>query len=345
MRSVFTTGGTKAPWRIAVALLGLNLALGGCSQVRFPEVVASPGASARSLAPSRHSRFYVADHERGLTAASMGANQVEHQFAQAGGALSLAASPDGARLFACAPAGQLLALSYNGDLEFRVAVGKHPTCVVLSKDGKRAWVANQESQDLSQIDVTTRRELSRTPCRGGPFDLVLSPDQTRLWVSLHASGEVACLDAASMKELRRVPVGLAPYRMALDASGAALYIALFDQDEVLVLDTKTLTERGRIKTESGPYAVALDGADHVFVSNIEGGTVTVGRSSDLKVAPVHVPVGSRPHGLAVSADGQALYVAVEGESRVSVRATVDTTEKGSLALPLSPYEVTTAQLR
>lgn len=327
-------------------LVGAAVFTGGCNQVNLPDEIL-PGRAARPTPQAvvfRHSRFYAADHERALMGAAMGSNQVEHEFSLAGGALSLAVSPDGSQVFACVASGQLVCLSYGGELAYRVGVGRNPTCVVLSKDGSRAWVANQESNDISLIDCVKRRETARIPCLGGPFDLVLSPDEKRLWVSLHASGEVACLDGDKLKELGRAPVGLAPYRMAFKASSNTLYVALFDQDEVAVVDASTLAERGRIKTESGPYGVAVDASDHLFVTNIEGGSLTVASSSDLKAPPRHVPVGTRPHGVSVSADGQALYVAVEGENRISVRASSDASEKGSLTLPFAPYEVIAAQL-
>jgi YVTN family beta-propeller protein len=54
-----------------------------------------------------------------------------------------------------------------------IKVGPRPWGIALSPDGKRAYVANGPSHDVSVIDVEARREIARIPVGQGPWGVTV----------------------------------------------------------------------------------------------------------------------------------------------------------------------------
>ncbi len=319
-----------------IAVLGALLLLAcGCDLADRLNAPPSPSVPSPPSGP----RLYVTDHEKGAFAVSPGDHRVMEQFPIAGGAAEVACTQDQRMLYATSPSSNNLVVFYTGgQLVGRVPVGTDPAGLALAPDDRTAYVANQGSNDVSVVTLSDRKEVARVPCGTGPFDVLVDRDGARFWVSLHHEGAVVAYDAATRRELHRARVGLSPYKMALDPDGRYLYVALFDQDEVAVLTRDTLTEAGRIKTGDGPYAVVASKSGRVFISGIESGSVTMVQRDAWAQAMV-VPVGTRPYGMALTADEDQLYVALEGEGRVSVRNPADLLETATFSPGTAPTEV------
>ena len=87
---------------------------------------------------------------------------------------------------AYAPDGKLHILSpSNGKTIGTIAVGAYPAAVCVNKQGSRAYVTNRFTNDLSIIDLTSRKEVKRLPMVREPMSLALSPDGKLLAVANH----------------------------------------------------------------------------------------------------------------------------------------------------------------
>lgn len=64
----------------------------------------------------------------------------------------------------------------GGDARRSISVGAYPTAVRVNADGRKAWVANRFSNDLSVVDLRAGREKKRIPLVREPNSLALSPD-------------------------------------------------------------------------------------------------------------------------------------------------------------------------
>lgn len=158
--------------------------------------------------------------------------------------------------------------------------------------------------------------------------LALGRDGQTLWAVSTDTDRVVVLDLARRSVLARLPVGINPQSVALDPRGRFAYIANSGSNDVSVIDVRQLRAHGyrggarsrRITTGAEPVSVVVspDGR-HVFVANRAQDTVSVLSGADASVEDVlslresacNVDDRSRhfqPHGLAVSADGRALYV-------------------------------------
>jgi len=77
--------------------------------------------------------------------------------------------------------------------EVRQGIGQSPFSVVLATDGKRAFVNNTASNDVSVIDLTQRKVITRIGVGETPIVMAVHPDGKSLWVSCEGSHELDIL--------------------------------------------------------------------------------------------------------------------------------------------------------
>src|SRR6185503_15941842 len=124
---------------------------------------------------------------------------------------------------------------------------------------------------------------------------------------------VSVIDARTLKVVRSVPVGKRPRDIAFahDSSFAFVSGELDASLYRLGLQGEEPAKRVlQLRQEALPMALVLDASRHrLYMSTGRGGTVAV---IDVKNDPqllAEVPVGTRPWGIALSADGSRLYAA------------------------------------
>jgi YVTN family beta-propeller protein len=119
----------------------------------------------------------------------------------------------------------------------RIRVGGEPTKLVATRDGTRLYVANANSDSVSEIDVARGAVVHELPTaapagspalvlRGSnPNALALSPDEKRLYVTNGGNSTLAVLDLATRQVVGLVPTGFYPTAVAAPADGRNLYVA------------------------------------------------------------------------------------------------------------------------
>src|ERR1043166_1555566 len=114
-----------------------------------------------------------------------------------------------------------------------IAVGRHPSALLLNRDGSKLFVASASTDKGSIVDTRTGRvtaELSDTVPGGTgegstPNALAISADEGRLYVAEADNNAVAVFDLASGNRLLgRIPVG--GYPAALLLRGDTLIVAI-----------------------------------------------------------------------------------------------------------------------
>ena len=193
----------------------------------------------------------------------------------------------------------------------RMKVGFEPIGLALSSDGKTLYVANFISDDVSVVDTAQMRETTRIPVGRAPFSAVLTPDGRLLMVANtlpgqpstdpKASADVTVIDTASNKVLRTVrgPGAMLSCRhMAVSADGKWSLVPHLAPN-ANVPTTQLL--QGWIQTN----------AITMFPVNGEGGVATVLLDGVYRGA-------ANPCGLAVSPDGNTVYVSHSGVHTVSI---------------------------
>lgn len=198
----------------------------------------------------------------------------------------------------------------------RIAVGSVPTGVVFAPDGRTAWVTNQHSGEVGLIDVSRRRQVATLAVPGNPFVVGLGPDARTLYVA-SSDDVLTVFDVATRRERARLPMGPTPNSYALAPDRSRAYVGSAHGASVAELDPRSLRVTRRFIVEGTPQEIVVSWSGcELYVAN-EAGWVDVIDIGSGEV--VHrVPLAGGGFGMALSPDGQHLYVTVPSRGLVHV---------------------------
>lgn len=187
----------------------------------------------------------------------------------------------------------------------------YPCGIGVSADEKTLYVCLSRKNVVAVVDLASGTVTREIPTGVAPYDVVLSPNNESAWVSnwggrrakpgertgdssgtpvpvdergVATSGSVSQLDLVSGKEITQIETGLHASDLLLSKDGKTLYVANANQDTVSFIDA-------------------------------------VGRrlQKTVVVKPdISLPFGSAPNALALSVDGNKLYVGCGGNNAVAV---------------------------
>jgi YVTN family beta-propeller protein len=199
------------------------------------------------------------------------------------------------------------------------------------------FVTNEQSGDLSVIDLATERVVATVPLGKRPRGLTLSPDRSLLYVALSGSpiagpgvdesklpppdkqaDGIGIVDVKTRTLLKILPGGSDPEQVAVSADGKWLFVANEDVAQASVVDATTGKPLYTIKVGGEPEGVNVrpDGKV-VYVTSEEDGEVFVIDA----VKPTLITkfaVGPRPRSTAFLPDSSRAYVTSENSGTIAV---------------------------
>ena len=268
----------------------------------------------------------------------------------------VAVSPDGNFAYVTNQTADSLSVIDTGAAKVtkEIPVGKHPTGVVVSPDGKAVYVANTRAHSVSVVDPAQGKVVATIPCGFDPTGLCLSRDGKTLYSANFISDDVSVIDTAQRKEVGRVKVMRAPTFPALTPDGKKLLVSNFFGNQpatnpkltavISVIDTaqrKVIDEirspgtmlmgRGIAVSPDGKYAYAVHHRPNFNItpSQLQQGWIQTNALTIVPLQSKEEPVrtvlldnvnsgAANPYAVAVSKDGQKLFVTNRGIHKVSV---------------------------
>ena len=227
----------------------------------------------------------------------------------------LAWSPDGKKLYASGAGSEVIHafefqagyLSAHREFPLR-PVGQQgvPSGLASSADGRSLYIAESWGQRVEKISTT---------------------DGAFLWQRTFGVAEGSATtdhEGARVKAASDAAASF-PYTCLPDEKNGRVYVSLWAQSTVLVLDAQTGADLARWPVGSHPCEMVLgrDGRLYVAESNLNSVSVidTVsGRITETLTASLYPnsPPGSMPNSLALSPDGELLFVANANNNNVAV---------------------------
>lgn len=208
--------------------------------------------------------------------------------------------------------------------------------------GDFAFVTNQNSEDLSILDLDARTEVGRVSIPGNPAGVAVL-DDTHIYTVSPDSKEIRRIDADGAL-LARVTLDGGPIGITLDPAHQRVFVSDWYNARIWVLDADTLQQTGVLETGSAPAGMDVSPDGTLLASaDRDADQVSIFALSDLSLLH-RLPVGTRPFGLHFAPDGR-LFVGNVGSDDVTV---LDATAGKALAtvkVGARPYGVAFAQGR
>jgi YVTN family beta-propeller protein len=205
----------------------------------------------------------------------------------------------------------------------KVTVGMHPAHVVVSPDGRFAYVTNGGDNTVSVIDTSAHQLVATIPVGQFPHGLRISPDGKQVYVANLKGGSVSVIDVASRKEVARIRSGKGPAQVGFTPDGRLAFVSLSEENAVAVIDPATRKVIRKVAVGAVPIQLYVTSdARMLLVANQgtrkkPGSTVSMIELESFKVAKTIV-TGAGAHGVVVDRDGRYAYVTNTYANSVSV---------------------------
>jgi YVTN family beta-propeller protein len=224
--------------------------------------------------------------------------------------------------------------------------GSDPEQFDISHDGKRLFIANEDSGTLTVLNVARGEIEKSVPVGKEPEGVRLAPDGRLIGVTSEEGNAVYWVDSNSLGVLGSVTVGKRPRDLAFSPDGKTAYITgEFDSSlyKVNIPGAPAATQLLQLRREDRPMGVIFD-APHkrLFISTGRGGTVAVVSLEDEPKLVTEIQVGARPWGMALSHDGQRLYTANGSSNDITIVDTKTLQVMKKVTVGKSPWGVALA---
>ncbi|WP_109529278.1 MULTISPECIES: beta-propeller fold lactonase family protein [Nocardia] len=216
----------------------------------------------------------------------------------------------------------------------------------------KAYVTNTDSDDISVVDVKSRKELKRVSVGGSPRGAVRFDREKNFgYVSNCAGNTVSVVDLNRDREVAKITVGIAPRGMTLSPDGRHAYVSNSGDNTLSIVDLTERREIRRIAMGANPRHMAvIPKANRLLVAQwgsdaIGNLDLTTGLTSLSALSAIPVGSGARPYSLTPNSDGTVAYVANTQADYISVVDISNSSEKkriqvgyGSRAIAFSSDE-------
>ena len=192
-----------------------------------------------------------------------------------------------------------------------VEAGMVPKYLAVSPDGKTLVITNWCSWDADIVDLTLNRVVARVPVGAYPRGIAISPDSKMAFVAIMGSSVLAQLNLTTHKVVGQINVGPNVRHVVIDPiDGRFLYVSLNASGVVEKINRLTGRVMSRVHTGAGCRTVAISGdGTAIFVVNYDSNTMTMLRTSDMKVLQA-VATGTHPVGVTYDGKTGRVWVAV-----------------------------------
>ena len=205
----------------------------------------------------------------------------------------------------------------------KVPVGKDPAHVVVTPDGRFAYVANGGDNSVSVVDIQALRVVATIPVGAGPHGMRLSPDGKQAWVANLKGGTVSVIDTGSRKPVARIAVGQGPAQVGFTPDGRLGFVSLSKEDRVAVIDPASRKLIRKVTVGTVPIQLyATPDSRLLLVANQgtrekPGKTVSIIDLGSFKSVAT-IETGAGAHGVVIEREGRLAFVTNTYADTVSV---------------------------
>jgi len=199
-------------------------------------------------------------------------------------------------------------------------VGSDPEQFAITKDGKFAFIANEDDASALIVDLGSGQSHGKIKVSEEPEGVGVNPRNGEVYVTCEEKGEMFAIDPDQQRVIAKIDTGGRPRSVAFLSDGSRAYAACENGGYIAVVDAKShkLLSKIQLPTGSLPMGTAIskDGKE-LYVSTGRGNAVAVIDTEKNEVATT-IPVGNRAWGIALDPSGTKLYTANGASNDLSV---------------------------
>jgi YVTN family beta-propeller protein len=199
-----------------------------------------------------------------------------------------------------------------------------PAGIAITPNGLAAYVTNQDTQNVTQIDLTTNTASALINVGLFPTSVAITPDGQTAYITNSFGESVTPIAISSNTPGADIDLGTNnnPEGIAITPDGSTAYITIADgsgtlANTVVRLSIATNTLIGTPIPVISPQNIAITpNGKKAYVANGSNNTVTpIDLTMNMALTPIHV--GSFPVYVAITADGTTVFVTNNGSNTVT----------------------------
>jgi YVTN family beta-propeller protein len=196
-----------------------------------------------------------------------------------------------------------------------------PEQLAVSSDGKRLFVASEDTGRGIVLDSATGAVLTSVAVGGEPEGVTLSPDGKSVYMSSEEDHRISVIDTGTNRVVTTFNVGQRPRFTEFSDDGSMAFVSGENDGTITVVDARrhapvrTIRLEGALTRPVG-MVVAHDGKRLFVVTGREQRLLSIDIASGKVLGSVEV--GARPWGVALSPDGTRLFTANGSSNDVTV---------------------------
>ncbi len=180
----------------------------------------------------------------------------------------------------------------NNKLVRTIATGSFPNYILVSKDGKRAYVSNTSSNNVSEIDLTNWKVVRTLESGPAPAHMVFSGDGLTLFVVNPGMGTVSVVPIKTGKVTKTYAIGKDAHGLDIGDDGKTLFVTSKKENKVVAIDTASGNKRELILGPMPYHLNTIRGTGKMYVSNRKKPAIWVVDQKTLKVTgTIELPAG------------------------------------------------------
>jgi YVTN family beta-propeller protein len=215
-------------------------------------------------------------------------------------------SPDGSEIWTSQMDTMGTVLIYDAStyiLKKTINVGMMPAEVTFSFDGKKAFVANGGSDNVTVIDVVTKAVVKTITVGAEPVG-AWTASNNKMYVDNEMGKSISIIDVGTLAVEETISLGFMPGIAAYNANMTQLWVSDPDGGKVHVYEKMggMYMEMGNVITGAGAHAIAFNKDGMIaYVTNQMVGTVSVIDVMN-KTKTKDITVGNKPNGILLKLD-------------------------------------------
>lgn len=208
----------------------------------------------------------------------------------------------------------------------------NPKSVIISPDGRYAYINNLEGMNTMIIDANTFETLALIEHTGKPVEFGITQEGRYIWISYFRLLEpgypkelgnersyryksvVVVYDTLTENFAHRIEVGIIPKVIAVSPDEKLVLVANWNSNDISVISTATYEVIKTISVGAIPRGVKFtpDGK-YAYVCNFGGSTISKINIDSLEVESTIKNVGYKPRDIVISSKGDYAYFSNFGD--------------------------------